>query len=173
MLHLLFSLTILFSVAILLFIALQIAVKRYMVKHPPTDVIMTRPLETVYMRRWIVWPKIDTKKNTWDPKHKFAIIINQFMGTDLDPPHNHMGWSFSIALDGIGFEKTDDRESILSPPSIRIRSPKMKHSIDSSSYFPLVTLFIAQLDPDAKWGFWEDGQFTEAKNFKGTKYFKH
>lgn len=71
------------------------------------------------------------------------------MRTDLDPPHNHMGWSFSIALDGC--EKADGKETFLSPFSMSIRSPQVRHTIDGMEHFPLVTIFFFQLNPDGKW----------------------
>lgn len=148
----------------------QYAVLKYIEKRPPTDTIMNTPLDEIYCRRWIVWPYIDTKKSTWDPKHKFAIIINRFYGPDLDPPHNHMSWSASLAVEGLGYERSPGKKDrMLWPFTFRFRSSSFRHCIDSFSQVPLTTIFITGLNKDSKWGFWEDGKFTEAKAFKSTK----
>lgn len=153
---------------------LQFAVEQYTARVEPTDIIMNVPLNDVYMKRWVIYPKIDTKKSKWDPKHKFAIIINRFYGPDLDPPHNHMSWSVSLAVEGLGYERSPGKKDrMLWPFTFRFRSSSFRHCIDSFSQVPLTTIFIAGLNKDSKWGFWEDGKFTEAKAFKGTKAFKH
>lgn len=158
---------------------LQFAVEQYTARVEPTDIIMNVPLNDVYMKRWVIYPKIDTKKSKWDHRHKFAIIINRFYGPDLDPPHNHMGWHASIALDGIGVENVYDHHGVkiktreIYPFDICFRRAHVKHTISGSFACPFTTLMLTRLDPNGVWGFWEGGTFIEAKNFKSTKAFKH
>ena len=166
------------SVAVLValgLLAFQSIILSYIEKTSPTDTLMNEPLGSVYAERWILWPKIDTRKGTWNHKHKFALIVNKFYGPDLDPHHNHMGYSASLVLDGMGYEEIygKNNEITLWPFTFRFRSRNLKHKIHSYTWAPLTTFFVIRLDPDANWGFWENGVFTEARKFKGTKTFKH
>lgn len=164
-----------FAVVIFAGLAIQFGVNWYISRTPSTDTIMCMSLDAVYMKRWILWPRsLDTRKSTYDGKDKFVLAINRFYGPDLDPPHNHMGWSISLSVDGIGIERIEGHPEgkFILPFSIRFRSNSERHQIDGCDFAPLTTIFLMRLDKNHKWGFWEDGKFIEAKNFKGRKAFK-
>lgn len=154
---------------------------RHINRTPPSDVIYNTTSNLPYVSRWLVFPfsNQEVRFGKWTSKIPIGVFIQKFSDIDHDLPHNHMGWSLSLAIDGFGteYEWTNKKERLktrtIVPFRVRLRSPKMKHTLDSMPESPLVTIFIFQVDMDAPWGFWSDcgRTFIPYNQYKGTKTF--
>lgn len=109
-------------------------------KSTPTAIIGSKSRGATYVERWHLAGK--------DGARWFA-MLHRFAGPDLDPPHNHPGWSLTWVLAGEGEEVLHDargtprRSRRLRPFRVYLRSPRAIHVIHAHPHRPVVTLFLA------------------------------